>query len=730
MGLLDDLLGKDAIKQLTIQLSNKIEEVARAESNIVELKLKLTELEKKFSTNLKNTLHKESEISQLKVYLTALKKQIDATESQIVDRDVVINSLKLALNEQQSESISKKSELEKLRAEALIQKVQTENIISSLKVSIDEANAKALAAATAKASIERELRTAQETHDFNEKIYKEREVNFTEKSEKLLGDQQKFQQQAADLFSREQQWKNIIEPQLKNYEAHLSIDHREQELEEKKSQLEELQASLMLRDSDLTRRSCTDQLLIARESEISEWEKLLINEKNEQAIKAKELIALQSLQEAKRLQLNDFEQSLIASQEVFDKSKNQLYVDKEKLTQYQKEVEVREKSNRSLYAKQIELIRKQDAALIVREKNIKPTEASLKIREKIIKQDELAIILTKQKNIELQKEKKQLVLLKESLEVLNSKSLLQLRKLVEKHELLQSNYAKIDKKLKSTLINFATKSSFNNIKVISWLIESGDYESTDIKNGWLASTGNGPWHDNIFNACLAEIGYGFFPIPDNELKYIIVGRQGWSKTDLIAQIEMCEGQSLRIYSQEMFFSKLLTGRDPFDTGDDELLAAFAKDHPALQFLISLPEPWPTYTRNESENISYVDIKDFGVMESPLHILGYRVGHTSDLSVVSRRMILTNCFLSRVLTFSEDSNKAYINKWGKGGGAQRLYRIAVHIRSLADGRNGKDPRKPQAREDWVSDLKWLKNEYYANYKNRFSWPGALKYKKSE
>jgi hypothetical protein len=49
-------------------------------------------------------------------------------------------------------------------------------------------------------------------------------------------------------------------------------------------------------------------------------------------------------------------------------------------------------------------------------------------------------------------------------------------------------------------------------------------------------------------------------------------------------------------------------------------------------------------------------------------------------------------------------------------------MAVHIKSLADGRVGKDPRKPQSRADWKSDLNWLREKYYSIYKTRFAWPG--------
>ncbi len=281
----------------------------------------------------------------------------------------------------------------------------------------------------------------------------------------------------------------------------------------------------------------------------------------------------------------------------------------------------------------------------------------------------------------------------------------------------------IQKKLKNSTVSSNLISSLTNSKVLSWLLEDGGPSVAEIENGWLGISGSGPWHDQVLESVLDGLGYGLYHMPDDDLEYVVVGRKDWLKTDLLAQIDARKDQPLRIYSQEMFFAKLVTGKDPFDSNDNELLEEFAADHPALQFLMSLPEPWPTVTDGDPEYIIEIDGEDFGVSESPLHILGYRVGTTSDLSVAKRREILTKCFESRKLTFSEDSNDAYISKWGRGGGAQRLYRMAVHIKSLADGRVGKDYRKPQARLDWVSDLKWLKEHYFVNYKARFEWPGV-------
>jgi len=47
-------------------------------------------------------------------------------------------------------------------------------------------------------------------------------------------------------------------------------------------------------------------------------------------------------------------------------------------------------------------------------------------------------------------------------------------------------------------------------------------------------------------------------------------------------------------------------------------------------------------------------------------------------------------------------------------------MAAHIKWLADGL-GKDPRRPQARIDWVEDLEWLKQTFHRQMKRRFQWP---------
>ncbi len=64
------------------------------------------------------------------------------------------------------------------------------------------------------------------------------------------------------------------------------------------------------------------------------------------------------------------------------------------------------------------------------------------------------------------------------------------------------------------------------------------------------------------------------------LPNVILGREGWAEVQIDRLIEKHSGQTLKIYSQEMFLAYLATGTDPFD-GSIEVLDSFKAGHPAL-----------------------------------------------------------------------------------------------------------------------------------------------------
>jgi hypothetical protein len=275
-------------------------------------------------------------------------------------------------------------------------------------------------------------------------------------------------------------------------------------------------------------------------------------------------------------------------------------------------------------------------------------------------------------------------------------------------------------KTKQPTVTVLGETSFYNPTVMRWLVQEGDPETAEVPNGWLGFVGEGPWSETLLFEALQDVGYEFWPLPDADLRHLIVGRKGWTKEALVEQIDAVDGEPLRIYSEEMFLAKLITGRDPFDSNDVDLLLAFAKGHPALEYLLSLQEPWPIVSEGDGGSIDEVDGDDYGVAETPLHLLGYHVGATSQLTVSERRDLLTQCFKTHSIEFTKDSSEDYRRKWGRGGSAQRLYRMAVHIKWLVDGQ-GKDPRKPQARMDWINDLEWLRKTFHDSIKRRFEWP---------
>ena len=110
-----------------------------------------------------------------------------------------------------------------------------------------------------------------------------------------------------------------------------------------------------------------------------------------------------------------------------------------------------------------------------------------------------------------------------------------------------------------------------------------------------------------------------------------------------------------------------------------------------------------------------------IFETPMSLMGYRVGRASPHSEEERRAILNEIFGSINLPFDDDASPTYRSTWGAPKSAQRLYRMAIHIKFLVDSRVGNDHRNPVARADWLNDLAWLKKTYFDTNAHAFKWP---------
>ncbi|MFM6990839.1 MAG: hypothetical protein ACKOWD_05985 [Rhodoferax sp.] len=714
MGLFDDIFGKEENNRLKKQLIEKTRQITAFESKI-------------------------SEISSIK---TALESELERLRRSVQKKSDELNSLTKSLNTLKSESIRTTKSLKELERSSADQLIQATATIKALQLAAKQVKPEILAAQAVRDASAVEVQEVRAAYDQKERQLVKREARMAEKSAILIQENEILQQKLADLYSKEQHWKINIEPNLLKYESHLSLDLREKHAADLQQDLDIQQSILIAREADMIRRKSDDESLRLREIELSQKAHIVTNRSTELEAKSVELENRRLSNEDRAIKLEQWAQELFE----FRSRVKQLDVEIIELKKRSDKIDFKEQQNKALHSERLGELRKKKSSIDHLEKILQERDIALKIREKAAKREEAQIANSKQKLLRLQEEADRLNEIIKSLEqaqltatayrvkyydLERTYKALQVdhESAMEKAELAvdlknESDQlkAQVQQLLRTSLALKRFDSSLADPVVMAWMLESGAPENFDIEQGWVGTTGDGPWDSALLDSSLVEVGYQPSVLPHHKVEYIVVGRKGWSKNELLAQIEAREGQTLWIYSQEMFFAKLVTGRDPLESENKDVLDAFAKDHPALQWLMTLPAPWPIVTNEDSGEIVVVDKYDLSVSESPLHILGYRVGATSDLSAAERRKILVICFESNKLEFSDDSKDSYILKWGRGGGAQRLYRMAIHIASLVNGRVGKDYRKPQARIDWINDLEWLRKKYFKSYATIFSWPG--------
>lgn len=263
--------------------------------------------------------------------------------------------------------------------------------------------------------------------------------------------------------------------------------------------------------------------------------------------------------------------------------------------------------------------------------------------------------------------------------------------------------------------------SLSDRKIVEWMLEEASPKQAEVDHGYLSLVGDGPWGEDQLGLLMEQRGFSLWKLPDQDVRHVVLGRNNWDAEQLEEQIAFVGDIELRIYSQEMWFAKLVTGRDPFDSCDQDLLMAFAKGHDALQYLIARDNPWPELTSQDlviGDGV-FTEGTEFGAT-SPLHNFGYQVGVSSGLSERERRAILASFLEARSLSFDDQSTEDYRSQWGRPRSVQRLFRVALHIRWLI-GWQGKSPFRAQANEEWTADLRWLKKNFYKPSSHKFKWP---------
>ena len=236
----------------------------------------------------------------------------------------------------------------------------------------------------------------------------------------------------------------------------------------------------------------------------------------------------------------------------------------------------------------------------------------------------------------------------------------------------------------------------------------------------VAIHGDGPWPNAEFVELLSDLGFNVWAAgPHDDVELLIVGRSNWDENILEQQIGAREGETLKIFTQELLVAALTCSRDPFDEIDtatgQNILESFGKGHPAIEYLRGLEFPWPEFNPSE-DGVSSGEWDS--VEETPLLKLGYHAGKTHSLAPSTRHNFLAEAF-SGELPFAESDE--YMAEWGAPGTRKRLRRMAWHLAFLIRNRR-RNPSQVYAVKDWEDDLKWLRDKYYKSIM-RFSWPGS-------
>lgn len=202
--------------------------------------------------------------------------------------------------------------------------------------------------------------------------------------------------------------------------------------------------------------------------------------------------------------------------------------------------------------------------------------------------------------------------------------------------------------------------------------------------------------------------------PDFYTQVLVIGEQDWIERDIRRLLAKRSGQTLRVYSQDMFLMYLLSSRDPLER--PALARRIGKGHPALQLLMSIGFKWPItkVTGFGDGSGSSGNWRSEGFLKA----IGYEVGYHAGNHPIERRRVLTRAYRANV---PDRFGREYSEHWGDPRSSVRLQRIAhsvARFARLAYGRRVGD--FSLACKQWERDLAWLKRSYYDG-RQQFEWP---------
>lgn len=258
-----------------------------------------------------------------------------------------------------------------------------------------------------------------------------------------------------------------------------------------------------------------------------------------------------------------------------------------------------------------------------------------------------------------------------------------------------------------------SRSPFNHPGIRDWCFERAERIDELVDP---APFGSGPFEEEDFATFLSQHNIESLAISD-ETDLLVVGREAWSRDTLDWLLKMRSGETLRVYSQEMYLTYWLTGNDPLKA-PLQVIEAFRQGHPALEYISEGWPDWPStrVPEESSGDLSNEEWWDCGLLTK----MGYRAGSKAPPRS-ERRAILRRILEDPKLP--EFNSPVYIAKWGKARSAVRLRKLANSIATFC--RNGKRRRTnppKKAIAHWEEDLAWLNKEFYSG-RFAFEWPGT-------
>jgi len=295
----------------------------------------------------------------------------------------------------------------------------------------------------------------------------------------------------------------------------------------------------------------------------------------------------------------------------------------------------------------------------------------------------------------------------------------------EKDQALQSqssaeaNAKKISRDLKDALNKLALTPDgeviIRSFETVQWLVSQFEDPYERVVPKQVLLVGDGPWPIDNFTELLQEIGFEVWQNGcDADIEVVIVGRENWSESVIDAQIEERDGESLRVYPQELFVMLLAMQADPLEIADPESLLKFVDGHPVFEYLFNQEFPWPETAFEDGPPATIGEGFDGEDASSPLYKMGYSVAQQVALTPSRRHDLLEETYAEESLPWCISDE--YMDDWGEANSRKRLRRIAWHLHLMTK----RFKRHMEAVARWESDLDWLKRTYYKPI-HRFRWP---------